>query len=186
MKVACDKSGKLTALRLHAVGDTGAYASVGTKVMERVVGHATGAYTIPAVDIQAHTVYTNNIPSGAMRGFGVPQVVFAIESCLDDLCRQGGFDRWQLRYNNALEDGATTATGQKLQGVGLKKTLLAVKEPFKKAKQEWISTFERDYIDELLARHSGNISGAAREADIDRKYFRKLMTKYGIEADEYS
>lgn len=139
MMVACDKSGKLTALRLHAVGDTGAYASVGTKVMERVVGHATGAYTIPAVDIQAHTVYTNNIPSGAMRGFGVPQVVFAIESCLDDLCRQGGFDRWQLRYNNALEDGATTATGQKLQGVGLKITLLAVKEPFKKAKYAGIA-----------------------------------------------
>ncbi len=58
-------------------------------------------------------------------------------------------------------------------------------EPFKKAKQEWISTFERDYIDELLARHQGNISGAAREADIDRKYFRQLMTKYDIDAENY-
>lgn len=56
-------------------------------------------------------------------------------------------------------------------------------EPFKEAKEKWISTFERDYISELLNRHGGNISQAAREADIDRKYFRRLMTKYGIEAD---
>jgi len=139
MRLACDKNGKLTAISLKALGDTGAYASVGTKVMERVVGHATGGYTIPAVDIEAHTVYTNNIPAGAMRGFGVPQVVFAIESCIDDICRQGGFDRWQIRYDNALEDGATTATGQKLQGVGLKKTLLAVKDEFQKAKYAGIA-----------------------------------------------
>ncbi|MDR4988217.1 MAG: selenium-dependent xanthine dehydrogenase [Bacteroidales bacterium] len=139
MHLACDAGGKLTAIRLNAIGDTGAYASVGTKVMERVVGHATGAYTLPSVDIQAHTVYTNNIPSGAMRGFGVPQVVFALESCIDDLCRQGGFDRWEFRYNNALEDGAATATGQKLEGVGLKKTLLAVKEDFRKARHAGIA-----------------------------------------------
>jgi DNA-binding NtrC family response regulator len=57
-------------------------------------------------------------------------------------------------------------------------------QPFKEAKETWISTFEKDYITDLLARHNGNISSAAREADIDRKYFRKLMVKYGIEADE--
>ena len=108
--LACDKNGKFTALKLDAYGDTGAYASVGTKVMERVVGHATGGYTVPAVDIKAVTVYTNNIPSGAMRGFGVPQIVFALESCIDDLCRQGGFDRWQIRFDNALDEGSKTAT----------------------------------------------------------------------------
>lgn len=59
-------------------------------------------------------------------------------------------------------------------------------EPFKQAKEKWISTFERDYLAELLDRHDGNISGAAREADIDRKYFRQLMTKHGLEADEFS
>jgi len=134
ISLACDIHGRFTALRLNALGDTGAYASVGTKVMERVVGHATGAYTVPAVDIKAVTVYTNNIPSGAMRGFGVPQVVFAVESCIDELCRKGGFDRWQIRYDNALEDGKRTATGQLLRGVGLKKTLLAVKDAFTTAK----------------------------------------------------
>ncbi len=135
MTLACDENGKFTVLKLNAIGDTGAYASVGTKVLERVVGHATGAYTVPNVDIEAHTVYTNNIPSGAMRGFGVPQVTFAIESCIDELCKQGGFDRWKIRFDNALENGAKTATGQVLEsGVGLKKTLLAVKEQFQSAK----------------------------------------------------
>jgi aldehyde oxidoreductase len=139
ISLSCDKNGKFTALRLSAVGDTGAYASVGTKVMERVVGHATGGYTVPAVNIKAVTVYTNNIPSGAMRGFGVPQVVFAVESCIDEICKMGGFDRWQIRFDNALVDGSKTATGQVLTGVGLKKTLLAVKDAFKNAKYAGIA-----------------------------------------------
>ena len=133
ISLACDEKGKFTALKLNAIGDTGAYASVGTKVMERVVGHATGAYSVPVTDIRAVTVYTNNIPSGAMRGFGVPQVTFAVESCIDELCRMGGFDRWQIRFDNAFEDGKRTATGQLLKGVGLKKTLLAVRDAFREA-----------------------------------------------------
>lgn len=140
IKVGCDKQGKLTAVKLNAVGDTGAYASVGTKVMERVMGHATGGYTVPSVDVKAVTAYTNNVPCGAMRGFGVPQVIFALESCIDHLCEQGGFDRWEIRYQNALEDGSKTATGQQLYGVGLKKTLLAVKEQFQSAKYAGIAT----------------------------------------------
>lgn len=139
MSLACDSKGKFTAIKLDAVGDTGAYGSVGTKVMERVVGHATGGYTVPAVDISAKTVYTNNIPCGAMRGFGVPQVIFAMEVCIDDICRQAGFDRWKIRFDNALEDGAKTATGQILRGVGLKKTLLAVKDEFNAAKYAGIA-----------------------------------------------
>jgi DNA-binding NtrC family response regulator len=58
-----------------------------------------------------------------------------------------------------------------------------VQVPFKDAKERWVSSFERDYIVSLLRRHSGNISHAAREADIDRKYFRKLMKKYDIDAN---
>jgi DNA-binding NtrC family response regulator len=56
-----------------------------------------------------------------------------------------------------------------------------VESTFKDAKERWVSTFERDYILTLLKKNKGNISHAAREADIDRKYFRKLMKKYGIE-----
>ena len=135
MKLACNKEGKLTTLILDAVGDTGAYASVGNKVMERVAGHATGAYYIPNVSIMSKTVYTNNIPSGAMRGFGANQVTFAIETLIDELCEKGNFDRWEFRYNNALKKGRATATGQILgDGVGVRETLIAVKDEFYKAK----------------------------------------------------
>jgi CO/xanthine dehydrogenase Mo-binding subunit len=88
--VACDEEGKLTAVKANIIGDTGAYASVGMKVLERAAGHATGAYMVPNADIVSRAVYTNNIPNGAMRGFGVNQVTFAIESCIDNLCEQGG------------------------------------------------------------------------------------------------
>ena len=135
MEVGCDKDGKLTGLKLYAVGDSGAYASVGTKVMERVAGHASGAYHFPCVNLEALTVYTNNIPSGAMRGFGANQVAFALEGCIDDLCKQGGFDRWQFRFDNALCEGKMTATGQVLhKGVGVQETLLAVKPYYDKAR----------------------------------------------------
>jgi selenium-dependent xanthine dehydrogenase len=129
--LGCDAAGMLTALRARIIGDTGAYASVGTKVLERAAGHASGAYHVPAADIEAKTVYTNNLPCGAMRGFGVNQVTFAMESCVDMLCEKGGFDRWQFRFDNALDEGRMTATGQVLgPGVGVRACLLALKDEF--------------------------------------------------------
>ncbi len=133
--VGCDGEGRLTALRARIAGDTGAYASVGGKVLERAAGHATGAYHVPRVDVEARAVYTNNLPCGAMRGFGVNQVTFALEGCLDDLCAQGGFDRWQFRWDNALVAGRETTTGQVLQeGVGVRETLSAVKDAYQGAR----------------------------------------------------
>ncbi|MFN2248349.1 MAG: selenium-dependent xanthine dehydrogenase [Candidatus Promineifilaceae bacterium] len=134
-EVGCDDAGKLTFVKVNFVGDTGAYASVGMKVLERSAGHATGAYHFPVTDVEATAVYTNNIPCGAMRGFGVNQAIFGLESLIDDLCEQGNFDRWQFRYDNALVDGDMTATGQVIEGgAGVRETLLAVKEEFYKAK----------------------------------------------------
>ncbi len=135
ISLSCNEKGMLTGLKLWAAGDTGAYASVGTKVMERLAGHASGAYHIPAVDIESLTVYTNNIPSGAMRGFGVNQITFALESCIDELCFRGGFDRWKFRYQNALDYGKMTATGQVLTGgIGIKPALRALKKHFYQAR----------------------------------------------------
>ena len=133
--IGCDEAGMLTFCKGRFVGDTGAYASVGMKVLERSAGHATGAYNFPVTDIVSTAVYTNNLPCGAMRGFGVNQTAFALESCIDDLCEQGGFDRWQFRYQNALDDGDMTATGQVIEaGAGAKATLEAVKDEFRDAK----------------------------------------------------
>ena len=106
-EVGCDEDGMLTFVQVQFVGDTGAYASVGMKVLERSAGHATGAYNFPVTDVTATAVYTNNIPCGAMRGFGVNQAIFGLESLLDELCEQGGFDRWQFRYDNALQRWST-------------------------------------------------------------------------------
>ena len=140
MEVGADENGKLVALKLTAVGDTGAYASVGMKVLERVAGHAAGGYYIPDVSMTARTVYTNNIPCGAMRGFGANQVTFALESCVDDICEQGGFDRWQFRWDNALQDGLKTSTGQRVYGVGIRACLEAVKDDFYNAKYAGLAT----------------------------------------------
>ncbi|MCK5923577.1 MAG: molybdopterin-dependent oxidoreductase, partial [Methylococcales bacterium] len=75
-KVGCDANGKLTFIKVKFLGDTGAYASVGMKVLERSAGHATGAYNVPVTDVESTAVYTNNLPCGAMRGFGVNQAMF--------------------------------------------------------------------------------------------------------------
>ena len=139
-EIGCDEQGRLTFVKVRFVGDTGAYASVGMKVLERSAGHATGAYHFPVTDVEAVAVYTNNIPCGAMRGFGVNQAAFGLESCIDDLCEQGGFDRWQFRYDNALTDGDMTATGQVIEGgAGVRETLLAVKDEFYRARHAGIA-----------------------------------------------
>ena len=136
----CDEDGRLVALRARIVGDTGAYASVGDKVLERAAGHACGAYKVPTVDVEAKAVYTNNPPCGAMRGFGVSQSNFAVEGILDLLAEQVGIDGWEIRWRNALDVGIRTGTGQRLgQGVGLKPTLMAVRDAYREAKYAGIA-----------------------------------------------
>lgn len=135
VKVGCDKDGHITAVWARMIGDKGAYASVGAKVLERAAGHACGPYRVPNVDVEALAVYTNNPPCGAMRGFGANQAAMAIESLLNRLAEKVGIDEWEIRWRNALEQGDHFATGQKLdKPFGMKKTLLAVKETFRAAK----------------------------------------------------
>ena len=130
--VGCDGEGRLTAVRARIVGDTGAYASVGTKVLERAAGHSCGPYRVPNVDVEAKTVYTNNPPSGAMRGFGVPQTAFAIETCLNILAAEVGLDAYDIRERNALRPGDRFATGQVMtESCGIVQTLEAVRSVYK-------------------------------------------------------
>ena len=136
----CDEDGRLVALRARIVGDTGAYASVGDKVLERAAGHACGPYAVANVDVEATAVYTNNPPCGAMRGFGVSQSNFAVEGILDLLAERVGVDGWEIRWRNALDVGARTGTGQLLgPGVGLKQTLLAVRDAYREARYAGIA-----------------------------------------------
>jgi selenium-dependent xanthine dehydrogenase len=133
--VGCDAEGRLTAVRARMIGDSGAYASVGGKVLERAAGHACGPYRVGHVDVESQAVYTNNPPCGAMRGFGANQAHFAVEGCLDLLAARVGIDGWEIRWRNALEIGDTFGTGQVLEkSVGIKKTLAAVRERYYEAK----------------------------------------------------
>ncbi len=131
-----DGDGKLLAVRARIVGDTGAYASVGAKVLERAAGHACGPYRVPNVDVESKTVYTNNPPSGAMRGFGANQAAFAIEGMLDILAEKVGIDGYEIRDRNILEPGDAFATGQIMGDScrGIRRTLEAVKDVYRGAK----------------------------------------------------
>jgi xanthine dehydrogenase molybdenum-binding subunit len=134
--VGCDAEGRLTAVKVRLVGDKGAYASVGSKVIERACGHATGAYDVPNLDVEGVAVYTNNPPCGAMRGFGANQSGFAIEGCLDMLADRCGIDPWELRWRNALDEGSRFCSGQTLRAVGLKATLQKVKQHYDLARAQ--------------------------------------------------
>jgi xanthine dehydrogenase molybdenum-binding subunit len=139
-RVGCDARGKLTAVYARMIGDTGAYASVGAKVLERCAGHAAGPYRVASADVEALAVYTNNPPCGAMRGFGVNQAAFAIEGCLDELAAMVGIDGWEMRRRNILQPGDRFLTGQRMdKPFGLEKTLLAVKDAYKSARYAGIA-----------------------------------------------
>jgi len=135
--VGCDADGRLTAVKARMVGDSGAYASVGAKVLERAAGHACGPYRVANIDVESSAVYTNNPPCGAMRGFGANQAHFAMEGCMDLLAKKAGIDSWEIRWRNALEVGDLFSTGQVLdKSVGIKKTLAAVKPHYDRARAE--------------------------------------------------
>ncbi len=135
--VGCDAEGRLTVVKARMLGDSGAYASVGAKVLERAAGHGCGPYKVPNVDIESIAAYTNNPPCGAMRGFGANQAHFAMEGCMDLLAARAGIDRWEIRWRNALDVGDVYSTGQVLEkSVGIKKTLAAVKPHYERARAE--------------------------------------------------
>jgi xanthine dehydrogenase molybdenum-binding subunit len=129
MRVGATREGKLTAVRAEIWGDAGAYASLSEAVMTRTATHAAGPYVVPNVSVDCYAVYTNNPPSGAMRGFGVPQSTFAMETVLDIVAGQLKLHPLELRRRNALHVGAVTATGQVLRdSVGLPETIDRVDE----------------------------------------------------------
>lgn len=135
-EVGCDAEGHLTFVLARMIGDTGPYASVGAKVLERAGGHACGAYRVPAVDVQAIAAVTNNPPCGAMRGFGANQAHFAMEGALDLLAARVGLDGWEMRRRNIVHPGDALTTGQVVTtSVGIGKTLEAVKEGYYAARR---------------------------------------------------
>jgi selenium-dependent xanthine dehydrogenase len=120
VKIGAKSDGTLTAVESELYGDTGAYASLGEKVMTRATTHSSGPYEAPHVKADCYAMYTNNPPAGAFRGFGVMQSAFAVESIIDTLAKTLDMDPVELRKKNALRVGSVTNTGQTLtHSVGL-------------------------------------------------------------------
>ena len=111
------KNGTITAMEIRCVADGGAYASMSPFVTWRSVVQATGPYACENVKTDLYAAYTNNNYTGAMRGFGSPQVNFAIESMMDELAERVGMNPLEIRLKNCFRRGSVTATGQKLDHV---------------------------------------------------------------------
>lgn len=134
IKTGAKRDGTITAVEAELYGDSGAYASLGEKVMTRATTHATGPYVVGSAQIDCYAMYTNNAPCGAFRGFGVTQSAFAVESNMDIVAEALGMDPIEFRRKNAMRVGAVTATGQVLrESVGL----LTCLEKVEKAIQKW-------------------------------------------------
>ena len=114
-RAGCSKDGKLTAYEYHGDFNTGAYASWGPTVADRVPVHCSGPYFVPNVLSQSRALLTNESPSGAFRGFGTPQAAIANDALLDVLAEKIGMDALEFRIKNALRKGDRTATNQLLE-----------------------------------------------------------------------
>ena len=108
----CDSDGRLVALKVRALGDSGAYASVGMKVLERMAGHASGPYAMDNIDVEAIAARTNNPVCGAFRGFGANQAQFAMEGIMDRLAQMVGISGWEMRKRNVIKPGVVWGPGQ--------------------------------------------------------------------------
>ncbi len=114
-KVGVKRDGTLQAMEIKVFADVGAYAAMSPFVTWRSVVQATGPYRVPHVKTDVYAAYTNNCYTGAMRGFGSPQVCFAVESLMDELAYELEIDPLEMRMRNILRDGSETATGQTLR-----------------------------------------------------------------------
>jgi CO/xanthine dehydrogenase Mo-binding subunit/aerobic-type carbon monoxide dehydrogenase small subunit (CoxS/CutS family) len=134
IKTGADKDGHILALDFNVVLDTGAYVSLGYDILENFVVFAGGPYYIPHVRIDGKSWYTNNVLAGAMRGFGVNQVVFGLEQNVDEMARALKIDPFEFRLMNGLVPGKATVSDHVLEaGIpGINETIIAAREALRK------------------------------------------------------
>lgn len=138
--MGCDENGIIQGVYAEVIADTGAYASLGSPVLERACTHASGPYNYQNFEIDGKAYYTNNPPAGAFRGFGVTQTCFGVESLLTQMADKIGISPWEIRYRNALRPGNEMPNGQIADpSTGLAETLEAVKEAYEGAKYAGIA-----------------------------------------------
>jgi aldehyde oxidoreductase len=154
-RLAADREGRLVAVDFNGDFNTGAYASWGPTVANRVPVHASGPYLVPNVSAVARAIYTNETPAGAFRGFGVPQTAVATETLMDELAEKLALDPLEFRRRNALRQGSATATGHVLEAsVGLVACLDALR-PHWQAAKEMTRDFNLSHRNTPLRRGAG-------------------------------
>ncbi|CAN5808297.1 molybdopterin-dependent oxidoreductase [soil metagenome] len=140
-RIGATRDGRLTAMDFTGEFDTGAYASWGPTVANRVPVHAGGPYVYDAYRARTVAVHTNGPPAGAFRGFGVPQSTIAQECLFDELADAIGMDRLEFRHANALTHGVPTVTGQVFSsGVGYRECLEALRPHWERARADATAT----------------------------------------------
>ena len=117
------KNGAITARKCEVFWDTGAYAEIGPRIGHKSGYTSAGPYKIPNVWIDSYCVYTNKVPAGAFRGFGVPQVIWAYDSQTDMIARALGADPVEFRLQPALDEGEKFATGTVVRSFGIKEAI---------------------------------------------------------------
>jgi len=117
------KNGEITGRKCEVYWDTGAYAEIGPRIVHKSGYTSAGPYRIPNVWIDSYCVYTNHVPAGAFRGFGVPQVIWAYDSQTDIIARAIGADPVEFRLRHALNEGEAFATGTPVRSFGVKQAL---------------------------------------------------------------
>ncbi len=116
VKVGAKRDGTVTALQLRIVSNTGGYGSHGGSVLFHCTGESTAVYRCPNKKIDAFAVYTNTVPAGAFRGYGLSQTIFAVESAMDDLARMLGMDSVAFRHRNVIRpDDPFTSLGHEVE-----------------------------------------------------------------------
>jgi carbon-monoxide dehydrogenase large subunit len=123
IKTGVSKKGVLLARYVKTIFDSGAYADCSPLVVRNACFSAAGPYNIDHVLIEGYCVYTNNLVSGAFRGFGTPQLTWAYESQMDVIAHKLGIDPLEIRLKNCVLEGHETPSGEILKGVGVKETL---------------------------------------------------------------
>jgi CO/xanthine dehydrogenase Mo-binding subunit len=129
-KTGVTRQGRILARKIRLVLDGGAYCSWSETTLGKACILSAGPYNIDNLLAEAYVVYTNKTMTGAMRGFGAPQVCFAYESHMDDMAKALNIDPLEMRLRNVLEEGSLSPTSQKLHSVVIKESLIQAAERF--------------------------------------------------------
>jgi len=134
------KNGSITGRKCEIFWDTGAYAEIGPRIGHKSGYTSAGPYRIPNVWIDSYCVYTNHVPAGAFRGFGVPQVIWAYDSQMDIIARAIGADPVEFRLKPALEEGEKFVTGTPVHSFGVKEAIQQAAQAIEWSKPKPVQT----------------------------------------------